>query len=266
MMPQAGQQDPVISVRSVSKSFRSGSNAVEALRDVSFDIAKGEFVSFLGPSGCGKSTLMMILVGLAQADRGAVLIDGRRIDAPFTDVGIVFQNAELLDWRTALKNILLQIEIRRLPVQKYSSRARELLTQVGLAGFDDRYPHELSGGMKQRVALCRALIHDPEILLMDEPFGALDALTRDQMNLDLQRIWLEQRKTAVLVTHSIDEAVFLSDRIVVMTPRPGKVADVISIDLPRPRTVESRNTPEFNAYAASIRNYFFSLGVLKDER
>jgi NitT/TauT family transport system ATP-binding protein len=265
-MAEAGQPNPIISIRSVSKTYRSRGNAVDALRDISFDIVKGEFVSFLGPSGCGKSTLMMILVGLAKADGGEVLIDGRRIDTPFTDVGIVFQNSELLDWRTALKNILLQIEIRRLPVQKYSGRARELLAQVGLSGFDDRYPHELSGGMKQRVALCRALIHDPEILLMDEPFGALDALTRDQMNSDLQRIWLDQRKTAVLVTHSIDEAVFLSDRIVVMTPRPGTVAEVISIELPRPRTVESRNTPEFNEYVAGIRRYFFSLGVLKDER
>jgi len=255
---------PLISVRSVSKVFQSGGETLTALRDVSFGIENGEFVSFLGPSGCGKTTLMMILVGLAAPDAGGAWIDGRRVEAPFTDVGIVFQNPELLEWRTALRNVLLQIEIRRLPVRKYSDRARELLAQVGLAGFDDRYPHELSGGMKQRVALCRALIHDPEILLMDEPFGALDALTRDQMNLDLQRIWLEKRKTAVFVTHSIDEAVFLSDRVVVMTPRPGTIAQVIAIDLPRPRRLESKNTPEFNAYTSRIRNCFFSLGVLKD--
>jgi NitT/TauT family transport system ATP-binding protein len=185
---------------------------------------------------------MLILIGLTSADAGEVSIDGRRISAPFTDVGIVFQNPELLEWRTALENILLQIEIRRLPTLQFTVRAKELLAQVGLCGFENKFPFELSGGMKQRVALCRALIHDPEILLMDEPFGALDALTRDQMNLDLQRIWLEKQKTAVFVTHSIDEAVFLSDRIVVMTPRPGTIAEIIKIDLPRPRTLDRKDT------------------------
>lgn len=256
----ASAVDPLINVQSLSKTF----GVVQALKDVSFDIKKGEFVSLLGPSGCGKSTLLMILVGLFSASEGQVHIAGKKIVDPFIDVGIVFQNAELLDWRTALQNILLQIEIRKLPLREFTDRAGELLAQVGLSGFEDKLPFELSGGMRQRVALCRALIHDPEILLMDEPFGALDALTRDQMNLDLQRIWLEKRKTAVFVTHSIDEAVFLSDRVIVMTPRPGRVAETFDISLPRPRALEVKETPAFNDYASHIRKLFMDMGVLKN--
>jgi NitT/TauT family transport system ATP-binding protein len=263
-MPDTISGGALIDAQSISKTFEAGDETVTALRDVSFGIAKGEFVSLLGPSGCGKTTLMMILVGLINPDSGKAQIEGRQISEPFTDVGIVFQSPELLEWRTALQNVLLQIEIRRLPVRKFSARASELLAQVGLSGFENKFPFELSGGMKQRVALCRALVHDPEILLMDEPFGALDALTRDQMNLDLQRIWLERRKTAVLVTHSIDEAVFLSDRIIVMTPRPGTIAEIISIDLPRPRTLDIKDRPEFNAFTGRIRKRFLDLGVLKD--
>ncbi len=255
---------PLIDVRSISKLFQTGEETVHALRDITFGISQGEFVSLLGPSGCGKTTLMMIMVGLTSANTGEARIGGRRIDEPFTDVGIVFQTPELLDWRTAQENVLLQIEIRRLPVRNYIERARALLAQVGLEGFENKLPFELSGGMKQRVALCRALIHDPEILLMDEPFGALDALTRDQMNLDLQRIWLEKRKTAVFVTHSIDEAVFLSDRIIVMTPRPGAIAEIIKVDLPRPRTLDQKDAPEFSAFTKHIRKRFMDLGVLKD--
>jgi NitT/TauT family transport system ATP-binding protein len=254
----------LIDAQSISKAFQAGDETVYALRDVSFGIGKGEFVSLLGPSGCGKTTLMMILVGLINSDAGEARIEGHRVSAPFTDVGIVFQSPELLEWRTALENILLQIEIRRLPVRNFTIRARELLARVGLDGFEDKFPFELSGGMKQRVALCRALVHDPKILLMDEPFGALDALTRDQMNLDLQRIWLEKRKTVAFVTHSIDEAVFLSDRIIVMTPRPGTIAEIISIDLPRPRTLDVKDTTEFNAFTGHIRKRFLDLGVLKD--
>jgi NitT/TauT family transport system ATP-binding protein len=264
VIPEASPIRALICAQSISKVFQSGNETTDALRDVSFDIGKGEFVSILGPSGCGKTTLMMILVGLTNADAGETWIDGRRISAPFTDVGIVFQNPELLEWRTALENILLQIEIRRLPVLDFTDRARELLAQVGLGGFENKFPFELSGGMKQRVALCRALIHDPEILLMDEPFGALDALTRDQMNLDLQRLWLEKRKTALFVTHSIDEAVFLSDRIIVMTPRPGTIAEIIKVDLPRPRTLDRKDTSQFNAFTGHIRKRFLELGVLKD--
>lgn len=261
---ERGSDDPLIDVRSVSKVFRSDSGTMSALEDISFAIKAGEFVSFLGPSGCGKTTLMMILVGLTSADAGEIRIAGRRIVAPFTDVGIVFQSPELLDWRTALQNVLLQIEVRQLPLGGFTARGRRLLAQVGLAGFESRFPHELSGGMKQRVALCRALIHDPEILLMDEPFGALDALTRDQMNLDVQRLWLEKRKTAVLITHSIEEAVFLSDRVIIMTPRPGRIAETIGIDLPRPRPLECKDTREFAAFTRHIRKQFFDLGVLSN--
>ena len=265
----AGQQPvqpPFGHFKDVHKTFtRAGQAPLAAIDMVSFDLHIGKFISLLGPSGCGKTTLMMILVGLASADSGEIRIADRRISAPFTDVGIVFQNPELLDWRTAIENVLLQIEVRRLPVQEFSGQAKALLARVGLAGFENRFPAELSGGMKQRVALCRALIHDPGILLMDEPFGALDALTRDQMNLDLQHLWLEKRKTAVLVTHSIEEAVFLSDRIVVMTPRPGTIAEIITIDLPRPRALDCKDTPKFAAFTGHIRKKFFDLGVLTNE-
>jgi NitT/TauT family transport system ATP-binding protein len=258
-------KSPLIKVQSISKTFYAEQTEVPALTDISMDINRGEFISLLGPSGCGKTTIMMITMGLVPADRGEVWIDGVQVKGPYTNLGIVFQNAELLEWRTSLQNILLQIEIRRLPKREYVQRALELLSHVGLQGFEDKYPHELSGGMKQRVALCRALIHDPQILLLDEPFGALDALTRDQMNLDLQKIWLEKRKTAILVTHSIDEAVFLSDRVLVMTPRPATIAEEIIIDLPRPRILELKEKKEFNVYTGHVRKIFKKLGVLKDE-
>lgn len=254
---------PLIQVRSVSKTFRTAKALVPAVENLSIDVAPGEFISLVGPSGCGKTSLMMIIGGLLEADAGRVTIHGREVSGPFTNLGIAFQSAELLDWRTSLENILLQIEMRRLPVQKYRQAALDLLTQVGLDGFADKYPHELSGGMRQRVALCRALVHDPEILLLDEPFGALDALTRDQMNYDLQRIWLDRRKTAILVTHSIEEAVWMSDRVLVMTPRPTRVAEDIRIDLPRPRNLEMKTTPEFNRYMGHIRDIFKGLGVFQ---
>ncbi len=255
------ERSALIEVSGVSKIYRADGQAVPALRDVAFTVAEGEFVSLLGPSGCGKTTLMMAVVGLTDIDTGLVRIHGQTIDRAYTDVGIIFQNPELLEWRSALQNVLLQIEIRRLPLRDYQDRARALLEQVGLGKFAERYPHELSGGMKQRVALCRALVHDPEILLLDEPFGALDAMTRDQMNLDLQTIWLERQKTAMLVTHSIEEAVFLSDRVIVMSPRPGTVADIVAIDLPRPRSLNVKDTPDFRKYAAQLRQLFLDLGV-----
>ena len=185
--------------------------------------SRGEFVSILGPSGCGKSTLLMIAAGLLSASDGSVIVDGRPVTKPRTDLGIVFQSPVLLEWRTALGNIMLQAEARKLDRREAEERARELLASVGLAGFADKYPHELSGGMRQRVSICRALIHNPPQLLMDEPFGALDALTRDQLVIDVQRIWNERRITALFITHSVAEAVFLSDRVIVMTPRPGRI-------------------------------------------
>ena len=256
---------PLIRVRDVSKTFRAGAARVPAVQNLSIDVRPGEFISLVGPSGCGKTSLMMIIGGLLEADTGEVEIHGRKVDGPFTNLGIAFQSAELLDWRTSLDNILLQIEMRKLPVASYRAAALELLQQVGLEGFADKYPHELSGGMRQRVALCRALVHDPEILLLDEPFGALDALTRDQMNYDLQRIWMEKRKTAILVTHSIDEAVWMSDRVLVMTPRPTRVAEDIAIDLPRPRSLQIKTSPKFNAYTGKIREIFEGLGVFRQK-
>ncbi len=254
-------QAPYIDVRSVAKTYESESGNVQALSTVSLEIRQGEFISLLGPSGCGKTTLMMILAGLAAPSQGEVRIGGCKVEGPYTDLGIVFQNAELLEWRTALQNVLLQTEIRKLDAAKYMPVAKRLLEQVGLRGFEDRFPDELSGGMKQRVALCRALVHDPDILLLDEPFGALDAMTRDQMNADLQRLWLEKRKTAILVTHSIDEAVFMSDRVLVMSARPARVLEDIVIDLPRPRSLDIRHTAEFNAYTGRIWSRFKELGV-----
>ena len=257
---------PFIDIRSVNKRYDcADGTGVQALSSVSLGIEEGEFVSLLGPSGCGKTTLMMIVAGLALPTQGEVQIAGQPGRGPYTDLGIVFQNAELLEWRTALQNVLLQIEIRKLSTQQYLPAAQRLLANVGLRDFEEKYPDELSGGMKQRVALCRALVHDPDILLMDEPFGALDAMTRDQMNADLQRLWMEKRKTAILVTHSIDEAVFMSDRVIVMSARPGSVAQDIAIDLPRPRTLELRDTPEFNTYTGGIRKIFKELGVFRND-
>jgi len=254
---------PLIGVRSVSKTFNAGRASVPAVENLSTNVARGEFISLVGPSGCGKTTLMMMIGGLTSPDRGEVLINGRAITSPYPSLGMVFQDAQLLDWRTSLDNILLQIEIRKLPTARYTPVAKSLLKQMGLEGFGDKYPHELSGGMQQRVALCRALVHDPEILLLDEPFGALDAMTRDQMNYDLQGLWLEKRKTAILVTHSIDEAVWMSDRVLVMTPRPARIAEDVTIDLPRPRDIELRTSERFNAYTRHIHHLFRKLGVFR---
>jgi NitT/TauT family transport system ATP-binding protein len=263
-MMQPSAAPPLIDLRAVSKHYVSGRSVISAIEDVSLSVGSGEFVSIIGPSGCGKSTLLMIMAGLLQADKGQVSIGGHGIESAYTAAGIVFQNAELFDWRTTLQNVLLQIEVRGLNRQTYVPKARALLEKTGLGDFLEKYPHELSGGMRQRVALCRALIHDPDILLMDEPFGPLDALTRDQMNLDLQRLWLEARKTAVLITHSIEEAVFLSDRVIVMTPRPGRIRASLGIDLPRPRPLNIKQSAAFNDYAAGLRGHFQALGIFHD--
>lgn len=243
-----------IQVKGLTKRFGTGSGSTTALEGVDLSIQRGEFVSFLGPSGCGKSTLFMAIAGLLDPTVGHVEISGERVKSPVTDIGIAFQQDLLVDWRTVLGNVMLPADVRKLDRAQADSRARSLLTQVGLRGFEDKRPWQLSGGMRQRVALCRALLHDAEILMMDEPFGALDALTRDQMNLDLQDIWASSGRTAILVTHSISEAILLSDRIVLMSPRPGRVALDLTIDLPRPRTVETKETPAFIAYQKQLRN------------
>jgi len=245
---------PAISVRRLSKTYATRTGKTEALVDVSFDIGRGEFVSAVGPSGCGKSTILKILAGLIKRSRGAIAIDGEALAGPTHKVGIVFQSPVLLPWRTVLENVLLPAIVQGGAIEAARLRAADLIDLVGLGGFDGRYPEELSGGMQQRAALCRALINDPAILLMDEPFGALDALTREQMNLELQRIWLEHQKSVFMITHSIQEAIFLSDRVLIMSGRPGRIDEIIPIDLPRPRTFDMVAQPQFGALAARIRN------------
>lgn len=250
----ASSSEVHIQVKTLTKRFGSGHASTTALEGVDLAIHRGEFVSFLGPSGCGKSTLFMAIAGLLEPSVGHVEIDGQRVKAPVTDIGIAFQQDLLVDWRTVLGNVMLQADVRKLDREQAETRARRLLAQVGLRGFEEKRPWQLSGGMRQRVALCRALLHDAQILMMDEPFGALDALTRDQMNLDLQDIWSSSGRTAILVTHSISEAILLSDRIVLMSPRPGRVALELTVDLPRPRTLETKESPAFIAYQKQLRN------------
>lgn len=254
---------PSIAVDRVSKIYATRTGRVEALVDVSFDVKPGEFVALLGPSGSGKSTLMMIVAGLVEATSGQVRIGNTTVTRPYTDVGIVFQNAVLLDWRTSLQNIMFQAEMRRLPRAPLEARARALIESVSLAGFEDKYPRELSGGMRQRVAICRALVHDPPILLMDEPFGALDALTREQMCIDLEKLLLTSGKTVLFITHSIREAVQLADRVIVMTPRPGTIHRTIVVNLPRPRYQGATTSEEFGRLTAEIKDLFMAQGVLR---
>jgi NitT/TauT family transport system ATP-binding protein len=260
---QTAAADTLIRFDHVTKFYGEGDKRVHVVDDVSFTARRGEFISILGPSGCGKSTMMMLTSGLIPVSSGTIEIGGTRITGPYTDLGIVFQQDLLMDWRRVQANILVQLEFRRLRAKDYQQRAGELLDLVGLAGCEEKYPFELSGGMRQRVAICRALIHNPSLLLMDEPFGALDALTRDQMNLDLQRIWYDNKKTVLFVTHSIPEAVFLGDRVLVMAPSPTKVRESIEITLPRPRSLEIRQTPEFAAYIDHITQLFYQMGILR---
>ena len=254
----------LINIENVTKIYPSKKENVHALDTINLDIRDGEFVSLVGPSGCGKSTLMMLISGLATPTSGKISIVGEEVTKPYTNLGMVFQRDVLLDWRSVLNNVLLQVEIRHLKRSDYEEPARDLLLKVGLEGFEDSYPRELSGGMRQRVSICRALLHDPSLLLMDEPFGALDAITRDQMNLDLERIWEQSRKTVIFVTHSVPEAIFLSDRILIMSPRPGRIVETINIDLPRPRDLSMRDTPEFISYNRQIRDIFKAQGILVD--
>ncbi|WP_245634341.1 ABC transporter ATP-binding protein [Janibacter corallicola] len=256
--------EPYVDFDRVEKSFRAKGGKVVALEALSMSIDQGEFVAIVGPSGCGKSTLLLALAGLTTPTSGAVRLEGATVAGPVVDAGVVFQNAELLPWRTALENVLLQAEVRKLSKAEYTERARQLLADVGLAGFEDHYPDELSGGMQQRVSLCRALLHDPSILLMDEPFGALDAITRDQVQMDLQSLWLKSRRTVLFITHSIEEAVFLADRVIVLSPRPATIAADIRVDMSRPRHVSDRGAAEFTAYVNEIREEFGKLGIFSD--
>jgi len=251
-----------VDISGVGKTYRRDHRETHALERIDLAIHQGEFLAIVGPSGCGKSTLLRLVAGLHLASTGEVRIDGRIVDRPQTDLGVVFQSPVLLDWRTALDNVLVQIELRSLDPRAYRERALRLLDQVGLKEFVDRYPYELSGGMRQRVAIARALIHDAPLLLMDEPFGALDALTREQMRLDLEALWLATRKTVLFITHSVDEAVLLADRVVVMSPRPGKIECIIDVAMPRPRGLAARRAPEFVQATERITSIFLARGVL----
>ena len=249
-----------IALDRLGMTYEAQSGPVEALRDITFGVGRGEFVALVGPSGCGKSTLLRIVAGLRSPTAGDVTVDGCPVTRPIAQVGMVFQAPVLLKWRTVLDNVLLPAELAGLEAKRYRDRAHELLQLVGLCGFEAKLPRELSGGMQQRASLCRALLLDPPLLLMDEPFGALDAMTRDEMNLELLRVWGEgsggtagsDRKTILFVTHSIPEAVFLADRVVVMSPRPGRVARICPATLPRPRTAQTRASADFGRLTLEI--------------
>lgn len=242
-----------VRVENLRKTYQTRQDEIEAIHEVKMDVAEGEFISILGPSGCGKSTLLMIVGGLLPLTSGTVSVGGEDVSKPRRDTGVVFQAPVLMPWRTILKNVLFPIESLGLREEDYIDRAYELLEMTGLSNFSQNVPSELSGGMQQRVAICRALIHNPNLLLMDEPFSALDAMTRDLMNQELLRIWEEYKKTVLFVTHSIREAVFLSDRVFVMSPRPAVISEIVTIDLPRPRELAIEETPEFNQYVAHLR-------------
>ena len=252
----------LIEARGVTKVYKTKDGAVESLKPLDFSIREGEFISVVGPSGCGKSTLLKMVAGLLPATAGSLELAGKPISGPQRDVGIVFQSSVLLAWRTVLDNILLQAEIRHMPKAEAVAKAGQLIAMAGLAGFEGKYPWQLSGGMQQRASICRALLHNPSVLLMDEPFGALDAMTREKMNLELQRIWSESKKTVLLITHSIPEAIFLSDRVIVMSERPGSITAIYDIDLPRPRTLDMMGSPEFAVFAKKVRTHFYSQGTL----
>jgi NitT/TauT family transport system ATP-binding protein len=260
----ADTADAYVSLSRVGKTYSSSRGPVAALLNIDLDIRPREFVSVVGPSGCGKSTLLKLVAGLETMTSGTARVDGRPLDGPPDRLGVVFQRDVLLDWRTILDNVLLSIEFTRTPSADERARAMALLQRFGLGGFEHRFPWELSGGMRQRASICRALLADPDLLLMDEPFGALDAMTRDDLNVELAQIWQDTRKTLLFITHSIVEAVFLSDRVVMMSKAPGMIVDSITIDLPRPRRLAVRDSAEFAAYVHRIRHHFAELGIVKE--
>jgi NitT/TauT family transport system ATP-binding protein len=262
--PAAGATPPSLSFKRISRMFESREGEeVIALEDIDLDIRKGEFVAVVGPSGCGKSTLLALAAGLDVPTAGTVRIDGAALNGPRRGVATVFQNDHLLPWRTIEDNILLPLELRGRIDAQHRRAAADLLKQVGLAQFGRKYPHELSGGMRQRAAICRALIQQPDLLLMDEPFGALDALTREQMIADLQTLWLSRRNSVLFITHGIEEAVFLADRVIVMSPRPGRIALELNITLPRPRKWSAvHDDPEFHRFIRIIRETFEQQGII----
>ena len=248
--------EEAIAVRGLSKHYHARDGRIAALEEITFGVGEGEFLAVVGPSGCGKSTLLKILAGILPPSRGAASLRGTPIAGPRRDIGVVFQSPVLFPWRTVLDNVLLPVDVQGLGRARHVQAARDLLALVGLRDFEHRYPRELSGGMAQRVAITRALIHEPALLLMDEPFGALDAMTREHMNLELQRILLEERKTVLFITHSIPEAVFLADRVLVMSPRPGRILDDVRVRIPRPRSLVALNAQDFGDTVRGIRAQF----------
>jgi NitT/TauT family transport system ATP-binding protein len=252
---ESGQR-AVIEIDGITKTYQTSEGDVLSLRPVDIVIENGEFVVIVGPSGCGKTTLLKMIAGLLRPSSGEIRVDGRAVTRPYRDVGIVFQSPLLLPWRRVIDNVMMPVEVKGLSRVTYRRRALDLIKMVGLGGFERHYPWQLSGGMQQRVSICRSLVHDPKIVLMDEPFGALDAMTRERMNVELQRIQLETRKTVLLITHSIPEAVFLGDRVLVMTPRPGAIAAIYQIPLVRPRSLDVMADPTFVDLTHRIRRHF----------
>jgi NitT/TauT family transport system ATP-binding protein len=257
-LPAAGAATKLLSFDGVSKIYKTNDGPVHALENVNLSVHRQEFISIVGRSGCGKSTLLKMVAGLYPASSGTITIDDHVVTEPEENLGMVFQTPVLLAWRTILDNIMLPVEIRKLPDRgRYLDTARRLMKMAGLEGYEKRFPSELSGGMQQRVSICRALICSPPLLLMDEPFGALDALTRDEMSLELLKLWSETKMTILFITHSVEEAVLLSDRVIVMSPRPGRVSLDLPIDLPRPRSNETRYLPAFAEYTHLLRERIY---------
>lgn len=250
----ASERPITMSARHVTKHYDTGTGSVHALEDLSLEIPQGEFLCILGPSGCGKSTLLWGMSGLHDLTSGQVIVNGTPVEGPRPEIGMIFQDANLLPWRNLWQNIHFPFEIKKIDPKPYEDRIQGLLSEVGLAGFEKKMPRELSGGMQQRASIVRCLSYDPDVILMDEPFGALDAFTRDEMNLLIQKIWMETGKTIIFVTHNVSEAIFLADRVVVLTPRPGRLAHIFPIDLPRPRTIEMTFEPDFIHLVKEIKN------------
>jgi NitT/TauT family transport system ATP-binding protein len=256
--------EALIRIERLEKKYRTRDGGiVQALGPIDLTIRRGEFITVVGPSGCGKSTLLNLLAGLIRRSGGEIHVGGTPIDWPQRDIGVVFQSAVLLPWKTAFENVMLPAVVLKLDRERARQRARALLETVGLKDFADKYPNELSGGMQQRVAIARALVHDPSVLLMDEPFGALDAMTRESMNVEIRRLWRESGKTVLFVTHSIPEAVFLGTRVLVLSPRPGRIADLIDVDLGDERDIDLMTSDVFGAYTRRVRNHFQSKGAIE---
>ena len=253
---------PVIALNGVRKIYGKGAAAVDAFGPVDLDIAEGEFISFLGPSGCGKSTLMLMIAGLLTPTEGKIVLNGADVEGPQTNIGIMFQDNTLVPWRTVRENVELQLEMRGIATADRGGHIDALLRSVRLLDFAERRPYELSGGMQQRAAFCQAMVHDPKIVLLDEPLGKLDAMTREHIRADLQTLWMERRPTVVFVTHSIEEAVQLSSKVAVITPRPGRIETVISVDLPFPRDIAVKTSPAFVDTVRQIQEIFHGYGVL----